>query len=142
MIVIFGFALSAAAGVIAYVDDITSLGYNYGSFSDVVDPLLSPLVTIAALCAWACLTRVVPRDDAQRRMLRATYLFFAIQYFLAAAGYNFIFTFRSYGGSITTTLWLEFLGAVVVTLGLFLTFRSLDSLEADEHPFVDADEPS
>ncbi|HUZ40506.1 MAG TPA: hypothetical protein VMU68_03835 [Acidimicrobiales bacterium] len=141
-IVIFGFLLSAAAGVIAYANEVTSLGYRYGSFGEVVDPLLSPLTTISALCAWVWLTCVVPRDDAQRRILRSVYLFFAIQYLLSAVGFNFIFTpIRSFGGLwITLSLWLEFIGAVVVTFGLFLTFRSLDSPGEVEHPLVDVDE--
>lgn len=142
--VIFGFTLSAAAGIISYVDDVSMHAVQFASFQDVVNPLIGPLTAIAAVIAWSWLTKVEPRDDAQRKTLRAAYLFFAIQYLLFAAGYNFIFTPpRSFGNSwITTYLWLDFFGAVVATIGLFLTFLSLTPGSQSESSSLEVNEVS
>jgi hypothetical protein len=134
--IILGFSLSALASVLSYLVNVTSGGYQFSSFQVVVDPLLSLLTTIAAVIAWYWLTQLDAHDDLGLKILRRAYLFFAIQYLLAAAGYNFIFTpLRAFGGfTITTALWLDFVGALVSALGLFLMSRSLVTLEERARP--------
>lgn len=132
-VVVLGFALSAVAGVLAYIYDVTSISYQFNSFQDVLDPLIPPLTSIASVIAWLWLTQLDPRDEGQRRILRRAYLFFAIQYVLLSAGYNFIFTpIRSFGGFwITTYLWIFFVGAVVTAFGLFRVSRILSRVSFD-----------
>ena len=125
------------ASVISFVNDVNSVGFP-DSFHGIFDSLLSPLTAVAALCAWALLTRFEARDEGQLRILRLAYVAFAVQYILAAASYNFIFTpIHSFGGFWTTTgLWVEFLGALVTSVGLFLMSRSLVTIAEPERPQV------
>ena len=137
--IILGFVLSALAEVISYVFNVTAGGYQFDSFQVVVDPLLGPLTAIVAVVAWGLLTQFEARDEAQLTILRRAYLFFAIQYVLFAASFNFIFTpihnFGSYW--VTTALWFDLLGAFVTALGLFLMSRSLVALVEVERPTSD-----
>jgi hypothetical protein len=132
-----GFALNLLAAVISFVNDVNSVGYP-NSFHGILDSLLNPLTALAALCAWSLLTRVEARDDSQLRILRLAYLFFAAQYLLFAVGLNFIFTpIHSIGGFWTTAdVWLEFMGALATTFGLFLMARSLVTIAECERPRV------
>ncbi len=140
--IIFGFVLSAVAEVISYVFNVTTGGYQFDSFRVVVDPLFGPLTTITAVVAWWWLTQLEARDDAQLTILRRAYLFFALQYVLFAATFNFIFTpihnFGSYW--VTTSLWFDLLGALTTALGLFLMSRSLVTLMDVERPTSDVRE--
>lgn len=142
--IIFGFALTAAAGVIAYFDELSMHAIQFDSFQDAVNPLLSPLMSIAALCAWTWLSNIAPLNGAQRRLLRGAYLFFAIQYVLLAVGFDFIFTpLHEFGNTwITATLWIEFLGALVVAYGLLLMVRSLATSGDVESTIPDVSEIS
>jgi hypothetical protein len=126
-IVIFGFTMSAAAEVISYINAVSMHAVQFDSFQDVVDPLIGLLISIVTVVAWSFLTRIIALDDSQRRVLRGTYLFFTIEFFLAAFGYNFIFLpLHSFGDFwITASLWFEFAGDVAVTIGLFLSFLSI-----------------
>jgi len=139
--VILGFVLSALAEVISYVFNVTAGGYQFDSFQVVLDPLLGPLTAFAAVAAWWLLTQFEARDDAQLTTLRRAYLFFAIQYVLVAAAYNFIFTpIHNFGSHwVTTALWFDLLGAFVTALGLFLMSRSLITLVETERPTSDVD---
>jgi drug/metabolite transporter (DMT)-like permease len=135
-IIVIGFALSVLASCITFINDYNSLGYP-NSFHGIFDSLLNPLATIAALIAWAMLTRLDARDDHQLRILRLAYLFFAAQYLLYAAGYNFIFTpIHTFGLWPTTYLWLNFAGVLVSAFGFFLMARSLVTVEEIERPMV------
>jgi hypothetical protein len=138
-LVVLGFSLSALAGVVNYVFSVSTGGYRFDSFQTVVDPLLLPLTSIAAIVAWYWLTQVEPRDPSQLRVLRRAYQFFAIEYVLIAASFNFIFTpihnFGSYW--ITFALWMDLLGALTAALGLFLTSRSLAIYGEPEVAMVD-----
>jgi len=125
--VVLGFVVSALAQLISYFFNISTGGYQFSSFRVVIDPMLAPLTTIAAVVAWWWLTKLEARDDAQRTILGRAYLFFAIQYVITAATFNFIFTpihnFGSYW--VTSALWFGLVGALVSSLGLFLMSRSL-----------------
>lgn len=129
-VIVVGFALSALGAIISYLNDVTSIGGGFGSFREVADELFAILAPIAATVAWWFLTQLEARDASGLKLLRRAYLFFAIQMVLFAAGYNFIFAPIHYFGGvwITTTLWLEFFGALVAALGLFLMSRSLVTL--------------
>jgi hypothetical protein len=136
-VIIFGFLLSAAASVITFFNDVTSVGFPW-TLRGVLDNTVNPLATIVAVCAWATLARLDVRDGAQIRILRHAYLFFAIEYLLVAIGYNFVFTpIRSFGGFWTTTsLWLSFVGTVFSSLGLFLMSRALATGAGDERSSI------
>jgi hypothetical protein len=85
--------------------------------------------------AWYLLTQLEARDESGLKILRRAYLFFAIEYILFAASFNFIFTPIHYFGAfwVTAALWLDFIGALVAALGLFLTSRSLvASVDVDQ----------
>jgi hypothetical protein len=135
--VVLGFALAAAAGVISYLENVTRRGYYFSGFRPIVIPLLNPLTMIAALVAWWWLTRLQAHDDAQRVNLRWVYLAFAVQYLLSAMLYLLIMTpFRTFGGFwMTSVLWFYMVGAFVAALGLFLYWRML-------RPRAFHDEPS
>jgi hypothetical protein len=126
-VIVVGFALSALGSIVSYLNDITSIGGGFGSGRLVLDELLAILAPIAAAVAWWILSQLEARDSVGLKLLRRAYSFFAVQYLLIAAGYNFVFTpIRYFGGVwITTALWLEFFGPLVAALGLFLMSRSL-----------------
>ncbi len=124
-LIILGFVLVAIADVITFVNSVSSIDFPF-TLRGIVDALVDPLATIAAVCAWAALTRVEARDGLQANPLRHAYLFFAIEYVMFAIGYNFLYTpIRNYGGFWnTTSLWLEFIGTLVTAVGLFLMWRT------------------
>jgi hypothetical protein len=136
VVIIVGFALSALGSIFTYLNDITSIGGGFGSGRLVLDELLAILSPIAAAVAWWFLSQLEARDSNGLKLLRRAYLFFAVQYLLIAAGYNFVFTpIRYFGGVwITTALWLEFFGPLVAALGLFLMSRSLVTLDEVSQP--------
>ena len=144
VVILAGFALSALGAIFTYVNDITSFGGGFGSGRVVVDELFAILAPTAAAVAWWFLTQLEARDSVGLKLLRRAYLFFAIQYLLIAAGYNFIFTpIRYFGGTwITTALWLEFFGPLVAALGLFLMSRSLVTLDEMTEPLSEVTESS
>ena len=125
-IVILGFTVVALSGVISYWQNVSSVSYQFGSFREILIPLLNPLITIVAVAAWWWLSRLEARDDEQLRYLRIAYIAFGVQYFLYAALYVLIVTpLDSQAGSWTTTvLWLDFVGAVVASFGLFLMAKT------------------
>jgi hypothetical protein len=134
-LVILGFSLNAVGGVASYLDSVTSGGYEFNSFRVIVDPLFPPLAAVATVVAWYLLTQLEARDESGLKILRRAYLFFAIEYILFAASFNFIFTPIHYFGAfwVTAALWLDFIGALVAALGLFLTSRSLvASVDVDQ----------
>src|SRR5271155_676074 len=119
-IIVFGFALSALAAVITFINDLNSVGYP-NTFRGIFDSLINPLATIAAVCAWSLLTRLEARDQHQLRTLRLAYLFFAAQYLLFAAGCNFLFApIHSLGLWPTMSMWFDFVGVLASACGLFL----------------------
>jgi hypothetical protein len=130
-IVILGFTVAALSGVIGYWQNVSSAPYQFGSFREILIPLLNPLITIVAVAAWWWLSRLEARDDEQLRYLRIAYIAFGVQYFLYAALYVLIVTpLDSQAGSWTTTvLWLDCVGAVVASFGLFLMARYLFTRE-------------
>lgn len=136
-VVVSGFLLSALAGVIVFVNDVTSLGFPF-TFRSVLDNLVQPLSTFAAAGAWYLLTQVQVHDETQLALLRRAYLFFAAQYLLVVVGYNFIFTPPHVFGDfwVTSELWVALFGAVVTTFGLFMMYRSLDTSEVMEQTGV------
>ena len=127
VLVVTGFVLGAVGAVISYINEVTSIGAQLTSFRYDVDTLVNPLATIAAVVAWSWLVQLDARDERQCTILRRAFLCLALEYLLFAVGFNFIFTpIHSIGGFWTTLdLWLEFLGSVLVALGLFLYSRSL-----------------
>lgn len=127
-IIIAGFVMNVMGNVIVFTNDINSLGYRF-TFHGILNQSVGPLVAVAAVCAWFTLTRLEVRDAAQSSILRRAYLFFAVQYFIFAVGFNFIFTpFHDFGGFwMTTSLWLYFLGALVASIGLLLLSRATAS---------------
>ena len=124
-----GFVVSALAAVISYEQTVSSRGYYFESFRQIVIPMLSPLTKIAAVFAWWWLTRVEAGDDAQRINLQRAYVAFAVQYLLTSALVVFLITpFRTFGGFwMTSVLWFELVGAFVSALGLFLLSRTLST---------------
>jgi hypothetical protein len=133
MIIIFGFVLAAVANVIFFFNSVNSIG-SPDTFRGILDLLVDPLGTIAAVCAWTALTRLEVRDGVQRNILRHAYLFFAIEYLIFSVGYNYLFTQRnSFGGFWTTlTLWLEFVGTLITAVGFLLMWRELSRVDRDE----------
>jgi hypothetical protein len=133
--IVVGFVLAAVANVITFVNSVNSVGFPF-TFRAIVDSLVGPLAAVAAVGAWWALTRVEARGGAQLSALRLAYIFFAVEYLLFAIGYNFIFTpIHSFGGFWTTaTLWLNFIGALVSAVGLFLMWRTLATSDAEERP--------
>ncbi len=135
LVVVLGFAVSAASGVISYLTTVTQRGYNFSGLRIVVIPLLNPLTMIAALFAWWWLTKLEATDEIQRTILRRAYLVFAVQYLLTSVLILFIITpFRSFGGFwMTSEFWFELIGACFSALGLFLLSRTLGARrEADD----------
>jgi hypothetical protein len=134
VIVILGFSMTALSAVIEYVVSVTSLGYRFSSFREIIDPMLYPLITLVAIVAWLWLTRIDPRDDAQRRILNKAFFAFAVQYLLYTGAYAFIIIpLRSFGGFwSTSSVWLSFTGAGVTALGLVLFAGVLRRLRFDE----------
>jgi hypothetical protein len=125
--VVLGFVLSATAGVISYLDNVTRRGYHFSGLRVIVIPALNPGITIAAVIAWWWLTRLVAHDEIQRTILRRAYLAFAVQYLLNAFLWLFIITpFPRFEGFwMTSVLWFDLVGAFVSGLGLFLYSRTL-----------------
>jgi len=127
MVVVLGFVLTAASGVISYLDNVTRRGYHFSGLRVIVIPALNPGITIAAVFAWWWLTRLVANDEIQRTILRRAYLAFAVQYLLNAFLFLFIITpVPQFGGFwMTSVLWFDLVGAFVAALGLFLYSRTL-----------------
>jgi|ERR1700722_78558 len=144
VVIVVGFGLSALGAIFTYVNDVTSFGGGFGSGRFLVDELLAILAPIAGAVAWWFLTQLEARDSIGLKLLRRAYLFFAVQFLLIAAGYNFVFTpIRYFGGAwITTALWLEFFGPLVAALGLFLMSRSLVSLDEVTEPLSEVSKSS
>jgi hypothetical protein len=137
----YGFVLSVVASVVSYVYVVSSGGIQFGSFQSFVNPLLGPLMTVTAVGAWWWLSLMEPLNQSQLITLRRAYLFFAIQYLLLAIGYDIIFTpIRYFGFWTTLALWIYFVGAIIVSIGLFLMFRSLATLEERARPDADVSE--
>jgi hypothetical protein len=127
--VILGFVVSALSGVISYVQTVTTRGYYFDSFRQIVIPMLEPLTLIAAACAWWWLSMVVANDEPQRMNLQRAYVAFALQYLFVSVLVLFLITpFRSLGGFwLTSVLWLQLVGAFIAALGLFLLSRTLSA---------------
>lgn len=126
---IVGFVVTALSGVVSYVQTVTTRGYYFDSFRQVVIPMLEPLTLIAAACAWWWLSMVVANDEHQRVNLQRAYVAFALQYLLVSVLVVFLITpFRSLGGFwLTTVLWGQLIGAFIAALGLFLLSRTLSA---------------
>jgi hypothetical protein len=137
--VIMGFVVSALATVISYFQTFTGQGYTFGSFRQIVLPMLNPLATIVAVFAWFWLTMVVVDDGHQRTNLQRAYVAFAMQYALTSILIVFLITpFRSMGGFwLTSVIWLELIGALTSALGLFLLSRTLSARVTDIEPVTD-----
>jgi hypothetical protein len=137
MIILFGFVVAAIAEIILFINSVGAIGFPF-TFRGVLDELIGPLATIASLCAWTALTRLEARDGAQLNTLRLVYLFFAIEYFIVSVGYNYLYTQRNDFGGFWTgfTLWLEFLGRLITTVGLFLMWRELNQGERSDETVV------
>ena len=125
-IIIFGFAMSVAAELTLYLNELDMNALQFDSFRDVVTPLMGLATSIAAVIAWTFLTRIVPLDESQRRVLRVAYLFFALDFLLTVLGSNFIFwPIHSFGNTwITAGLWFELIGDAAVAIGFALRFFS------------------
>ncbi len=123
--VILGFALSAVSGLISYFTTITSRGYYFNSFREIVIPVLNPLTAIAALFAWWWLTQIEARDEVQRATLQLAYIGFAVQYLLMTTLFLFLVTpFHTFGGIWgTSDIWLQMIGSFVAAIGLILLSR-------------------
>jgi hypothetical protein len=136
-IIIFGFAMSVAAQVILYINELSMHAVQFDNVRDAVTPLIGPLTSVATVIAWTFLTRIVPLSESQRRVLRAMYLFFAFEFLLLVLGSNYVFwPVHSFGNTwITAGIWFELIGDVAVTIGLVLAFRSFA-------PGVDVDDPA
>jgi zinc transporter ZupT len=145
LIVLLGFAISAAANVISYFNTVTQRGYHFNGFRVSVVPMLNPLMTIAALAAWWWLTRIEAGDERQRRNLQRAYLAFAAQYLLTTSFFLIVIDpFHILGTFwMTTSLWSDLIGAFVAAVGLVflsLTLRSHTTIEEAE-PKSDARRP-
>lgn len=138
-IVILGFALSALASLIDYFETVTTRGYQFNSLREIVIPVLNPLVMIAVVCAWWWLTGIETIDEAQRTNLRRAFLAFTVQYLFTTVLIVFFITpFRPLGAFwLTGVLWLELLGALVSTLGLFLMSQTLRSRASIDGPVLE-----
>jgi hypothetical protein len=139
-IVILGFVVSALATVISYEQTVTSRGYYFDSFRQVVIPILNPLTMIVAVFAWWWLTNVEATDEYQRTNLQRAYVAFAVQYVLTTILILFLITpFRTFGGFwMTSVLWLQLVGAFIAALGLFLLSRTLSARVSAIEPVTDA----
>src|ERR1035438_6672858 len=104
-IVILGFVVSALATVISYEQTVTSRGYYFDSFRQIVIPILNPLTMIVAVFAWWWLTNVEAADEYQRTNLQRAYVAFAVQYVLTTILILFLITpFRTFGGFWMTSV--------------------------------------
>lgn len=128
---ILGLTVSALAGVISYIETVTTRGYYFSSFHQVVIPMLNPLIAIAALFAWWWLTRVEAHDESQRKTLQRAYVAFALQYAFTMTLYLLLITpFRNLGSFwLTSVFWFELVGAFISAVGLLLLSRTLSVRE-------------
>jgi hypothetical protein len=137
--VLLGFTVSALSGVISYVQTVTTRGYYFNSFREIVLPMLNPLIMIATLFAWWWLTSVEADDEGQRTTLQRVYVAFAVQYVLTTILVLFLITpFRSLGSFwLTSVLWLQLIGAFISALGLLALSLTLRVRPTYEQPMSD-----
>lgn len=137
--VIMGFALTALASVIDYFFTITQRGYEFGTFNQIVIPILNPLIMIAALIAWCWLTQLEAGDDRGGTILRWAFLAFAAEYLITAFLYFLVFMplGTQNGFWLTSSVWLEMVGALVTSVGIFLLARPFSPRTKSESETID-----